>query len=848
MNSAGRKNKVLVIGWDAADWKIIHPLLDAGQLPALEKLINRGSMGKLATLDPPLSPILWTSIATGKTADKHGVLNFTEPNTESGDIQPVTVQSRKVKAIWNILTQAGFKTNLVGWWPSHPAEPINGISVSNFYQRPVGKIEEAWPLPPNAIHPKELEPIFEELRVHPGEINASLMRPFVPELEKTDQSVDKSLHTLASLIASCSTIQSAATWIMENSDWDFMGVYFDSIDHFCHGFMKYHPPQMDGIPDHYFELYKDVVNSAYRFQDMMLERLIQLAGEDTTILLLSDHGFHSDHLRPKRLPQEPAAPALEHSPYGILCMAGKNIRPDETIYGANLLDIAPTILSLFDLPIGNDMDGKPLLSAFIDPPKLSYIDSWENVPGNAGLHPEHLKQDPWAAQEAMEQLIELGYIDQLDGDKQTRIKKSKDESDFYLARVLMHAKKFDTAISILQKLLAENPDATRYGLRLAACYQSLQLFDPLRKIVEQLRTNAKEDLPQLDLLEGILLLSENKPRQALELLSTAEKTIPHFPYLHIQLGNVYNKIHRWDDAGRAYAKALDIDTNSYEAYYGLGFSLLRRQEYEAAADALLTAIGLHYNYPEAHFHLGETLYHLEEYTAAADAFTLATRMVPGYRKAYQWLEKIYTEHLHQPELAKQASTFMNDQIKKTIYVVSGLPRSGTSMMMQMLQAGGIPVLTDALRAEDNNNPKGYLEFEKVKALAKDNSWLAESEGKVVKIIAQLLQFLPGDFQYKIIFMNRDMKEVLTSQQKMLGKDSSVFPMGLADVFSKQLARSEAWIKSQPNMEVLYVNYSDVVQNPAEQAENIESFLGMNLNLEKMVAAVDGKLYRNKNSN
>lgn len=191
---------------------------------------------------------------------------------------------------------------------------------------------------------------------------------------------------------------------------------------------------------------------------------------------------------------------------------------------------------------------------------------------------------------------------------------------------------------------------------------------------------------------------------------------------------------------------------------------------------------------------------------------------------------------------------MNDQIKKTIYVVSGLPRSGTSMMMQMLQAGGIPVLTDALRAEDNNNPKGYLEFEKVKALAKDNSWLAESEGKVVKIIAQLLQFLPGDFQYKIIFMNRDMKEVLTSQQKMLGKDSSVFPMGLADVFSKQLARSEAWIKSQPNMEVLYVNYSDVVQNPAEQAENIESFLGMNLNLEKMVAAVDGKLYRNKNSN
>ena len=121
--------KVLLIGWDAADWKVIHPLMDSGKMPTLEKLINTGVMGNLATLDPPLSPMLWTSIATGKTADKHGILGFTQPDAEGKQIRPVLSTSRKVKALWNILMQEGYKTNVVGWWPSHPAEPVNGERI-----------------------------------------------------------------------------------------------------------------------------------------------------------------------------------------------------------------------------------------------------------------------------------------------------------------------------------------------------------------------------------------------------------------------------------------------------------------------------------------------------------------------------------------------------------------------------------------------------------------------------------------------------------------------------------------------------------------------------------------------
>lgn len=838
--------KVLVIGWDAADWKIIHPLLDAGLMPTLERLINKGAMGNLATLDPPLSPVLWTSIATGKTADKHGILNFIEPDSTTSDLRPVSVTSRKVKAIWNILTQKGFKTHLVGWWPSHPAEPINGVCVSNFFQKQTKKTNDPWLTPKGSVHPPELTDVLGEYRIELSEITSAMLLPFVPNAAKVDQEKDKSLQAIAYNIAEASTIHAASTWILENKDWDFMGIYFDTIDHFCHGFMKYHPPRMEGIPESYFELYKDVINSAYRFQDMMLERTLQLAGEDATVILLSDHGFHSDHLRPKKLPEEPIAPALEHSPYGIICMAGPNIQEDEQIFGATLLDITPTILALFGLPIGKDMDGKPLTEAFKEEVTPDYIDSWETVPGDCGMHPADLQEDPWAAQEAMNQLIELGYVDAPGDNKQERLLKTKNETDFILAKVYAGSRKYPQAIEILERLYRDNPDAARYGLKLAHCYQITKNIKGLRKVIDELRARKLKEIPHLDFLEGTLLFFESKPRKALAMLQIAEKAIPHMPTLHIQIGNVYNRIRKWPDAQRAFTKALSIDMNNAAAYHGLAVSYLRQFEYELAADAALNAIGLLYHFPEAHYHLGEILFHMKDYERAAQAFNVAISMKPGLKKAHQWLIRIYEDHLNQPEKAQASRAFIKDQIKGSITIVSGLPRSGTSMMMQMLKAGGLEILTDNLRSNDENNPKGYMEFDAVKRLNKDNTWLVEAEGKVVKVIAQLLTFLPENFNYKIIFMQRDLNEILRSQQKMLGKDPTVFPMGLADTFTKQLSKTESWLHGQPNMEVMYVHYKDIIEQPLELSENISAFLETELNTDKMAEAIDKTLYRNKN--
>lgn len=177
------RKKVLLIGWDAADWKIINPLMDAGKMPALESLVNNGVMGNIATLEPPFSPMLWTSIATGKLADKHGVMGFTEPDPEGIGMKPISNMSRKVKAVWNILTQKNYKTHVLGWWPTHPVEPINGIMISNNYAQ-CEQAPDNWHMPDNTVHPAELSAFFNELRIHPAELTQEHLLPFVPNAKK----------------------------------------------------------------------------------------------------------------------------------------------------------------------------------------------------------------------------------------------------------------------------------------------------------------------------------------------------------------------------------------------------------------------------------------------------------------------------------------------------------------------------------------------------------------------------------------------------------------------------------------------------------------------------------------
>lgn len=185
-----------------------------------------------------------------------------------------------------------------------------------------------------------------------------------------------------------------------------------------------------------------------------------------------------------------------------------------------------------------------------------------------------------------------------------------------------------------------------------------------------------------------------------------------------------------------------------------------------------------------------------------------------------------------------------------ITVVSGLPRSGTSMMMKMLDAGGIPPVTDELREADEDNPKGYFEFERVKQMDQgDTSWVIGARGKVVKVISALLKHLPPGEQYRVVFVRRHMPEILASQRKMLirrGEDpDKMDDAQMAMLFEKHLKQVDEWLRAQPNFRVLYVHYSDVLADPQPQIAAINRFLGGQMNVAAMAQAVDPQLYRNR---
>ena len=196
--------------------------------------------------------------------------------------------------------------------------------------------------------------------------------------------------------------------------------------------------------------------------------------------------------------------------------------------------------------------------------------------------------------------------------------------------------------------------------------------------------------------------------------------------------------------------------------------------------------------------------------------------------------------------------FRKSNDAKAIIIVSGLPRSGTSMMMKMLESTGLDILTDNLRSADENNPKGYYEFERVKQLKQgDFDWLPAAQGRVVKIISALLEYLPNRYQYKIIFMRRNMAEILSSQRQMLARDGkqddAVPDDKMAELYENHLKKVEAWLEQQPNMSTLYISSNQILRDPEPDLNRINQFLGGNLDIKPMLKVVDQNLYRERRS-
>jgi len=311
---------------------------------------------------------------------------------------------------------------------------------------------------------------------------------------------------------------------------------------------------------------------------------------------------------------------------------------------------------------------------------------------------------------------------------------------------------------------------------------------------------------------------------------------------------------------------------------------LWRHEFSAAADAALDALHRSYQNPLAHFLLGRALVGMKKYERAADAFRAAISLNPNFPEAHLRLAALFENQFGDADSAREhrglarsmrrgevvgawnvsdpepraassrAASIATDSmppIAESLVVVTGLPRSGTSMLMQMLAAGGMRIVADAMREADEDNPRGYFEFRPVKTLFANSTWLCERRGAAIKIVAPLLTALPAGLPCRVILSERDLEEVLDSQERMLERRGRTMAGSgerrarLKQEYIRTLERIKTTMARRPSTRLITVAYGDAVSDPGAVARALNAFLDGGLDIGKMAAAVDPALHRNR---
>jgi len=757
-----------------------------------------------------------------------------------------------------------------------------------------------------------------------------MLRLFVPRFDEVDQEKDKTLHDLAKILAETISIHAAATELLEQESWDFAAVYFDTIDHASHRFMQYHPPRREAVSEREFELYRDVVANVYRHHDAMLGRYLQLAGPETYIMVISDHGFHSDALRPQWIPVEPAGPAVEHRHFGIFVMAGPGLQQGAQIYGSSILDITPTILTLFGLPVGADMDGTPQIQAFEEPPEIRRIPSWDAVPGEDGRHPADVTQDPRMAAAALEQMIALGYIAPLPDDVTEAVRETTRELDYNLARALADGNRAHEAMPILERLWEEWPGEHRFGFHLidtlgrlgrvvlrrkalrklraraeefaAAAKEKLSNWpeetatdDPIAQRQPEFRRRAFERRRYVEHAQGLELhLLREEIAQALlerDWLTAAAKLESLGEWRNLPSGlagfmaATLIDLKRGDEALpildallQAEPESPSLEALRAEVHY-------LKKDWQAVVDAASGALGLIYFNPRLHTLLGLALIQLGHTTDGSNELLVAVQQNPSQLTALQELARL---HRNDPEAGAKYRS-MRDKVKFAIIrerrernapqvrlgtpavnydftawcrepaaapgsasddemvVVSGLPRSGTSMLMRVLEAGGIPLHIDDHRPADESNQHGYFELAAVKNSAQDMNWVMQAKGKAVKVVEPLLRYLPGEIPTRMIVVHRPLPQVLASQEAMKQRLGTATPpreeRALARHFATAMRHLPEIFQGRPRWHILHVSYETMLADPTGECVRLAQFLGSHFNPIQAAAAVDPSLKR-----
>jgi len=421
--------RLILFGIDAANWNVLTPMMQAGELPAMTALVNRGSFGVLKTGVPIQSPQMWTSIATGVVPEKHGITRFTAEIPGTDREVPVTSNMRKVKAFWNILSEADVSVGIVGWWPSWPAEEVNGFMIA----------QRAWPvnwsrhgIPFGAARDRSGRLIVDEFpgRTYPEDLYADFEQYIVTEEDVTTAELSQLFSDPAFtdparqfharwVFAKDKTFADAGLAMLKRFNPDVLAVYLQGTDVVSHYYWGDQREEGFNVSPANERMYGRVVRNYYRFVDGVIADYLAEVGDDTAVLIVSDHGFETKRdlkvLWEKgekiRTVEGGKDVPWDHGVDGAIIMAGPGIREDNRLPEASVVDITPTILAYLGLPVAEDMDGVPILAAFTEEHALDHPVTFVPTYETDGPRGDEAPMESPMDEGLKEKLRALGYIE-----------------------------------------------------------------------------------------------------------------------------------------------------------------------------------------------------------------------------------------------------------------------------------------------------------------------------------------------------------------------------------------------------------------------------------------------------
>lgn len=591
--------KVILIGLDGADWNILDPLFESGRLPHLARLARTGVRGRLHSITPMLSPVIWTSMATGVLPGRHGIIDFLATTGRDGERVPVTSTLRKAKAIWNILSENGLSVGVAGWWASFPAEKVNGFIVSDrvAYQLfGVGAGREQGS--EGKVYPPELAGLVASLTVAPETIGVAEVARYVripADTSSLPADQNKLIDDLKTLLAAGDTYAAISLALRERYHPDFQAIYLEGTDTVAHLFMRYAPPALPGVTPRESQLFGRAVDEYYRHADEIVGRLVEAAGPDTAVIVCSDHGFRTGDNRPLTDSRIGYGQAADwHRKYGVVILNGAPFRSRHELSEASVLDITPTVLALLGLPVAEDMDGRPILEAFqprfLEEHAIRYVPTYETGPvataaageGKSSGEPNRegrpVSLDPAGDRDLKEKLQSLGYLQQ-----------NTANSHNNRGMLLLNQGKYDAAITEFEQAVRSSEDLKIARINIARALFKKRDFPGATKALEEFLIQQPRSKEAENLL-GNVAMEQRQYAQAESRFRKALQYEPNFTDARNSLGILFTKLGKTEEAMKAFQEVIAIDPEYAEAHNNIGILNKERGRVDDAIASFRKAI------------------------------------------------------------------------------------------------------------------------------------------------------------------------------------------------------------------------------------------------------------------